>query len=213
MAWLILCLVRTVVNVRGSCKGDRMMPMRFLPAILWTALIGWFSTDMWSASGPGTGFLTPLLSALLPWAYLEQIQGVIWLIRKAAHVTEYAVLATLWCWAFTPRGPASWRLAFGLSVLTAGLDEIHQATTVSRTGSIADVVLDTAGAAAALALLAGRGAAIDRLIGGLLWIAALGGAALLAINWAVAAPAPWLWPSIPAAWIALFLWRRRPARA
>ena len=190
-----------------------MMLMHLLPAILWTALIAWFSTDMWSASGPGTGFLSPLLSALLPWAHLEQIQGVIWLIRKGAHVTEYAVLATLWRWAFTPRGPASWRLAFGLSVLTAALDEIHQATTAARTGSIVDVLLDSTAAAAALVLLATGGAAIDRLIGGLLWIAALGGAALLAINWAAAAPAPWLWPSIPMAWIALFLWRRRPARA
>ena len=189
------------------------MVIRFLPAVLWTALIAWFSTDMWSASGPGTGFLSPLLSTLLPWAHPEQIQGVIWLLRKGAHVTEYAVLATLWRWAFAPRGPASWRLAFGLSVLTAALDEIHQATTAARTGSIVDVLLDSTAAAAALVLLATGRAAIDRLIGGLLWIAALGGAALLAINWAVAAPAPWLWPSIPVAWIALFLWRRRPARA
>jgi VanZ family protein len=190
-----------------------MMLIRFLPAILWTALIAWFSTDMWSASGPGTGFLSTLLTAVLPWAHPEQIQGVIWLIRKGAHVTEYAVLAALWRSALTPRGPARWRLAFGLSVLTAALDEIHQATTAARTGSIADVVLDSTGAAAALVLLATGHSAIDRLIGGLLWIAALGGVALLAINWAVAAPAPWLWPSIPVAWIALFLWRRRSARA
>ena len=76
-----------------------------------------------------------------------------------------------------------------------------------------DVLLDAAAAAAALALLVAGRSAVDRLIGGLLWIAALGGAALLAINWAAAAPAPWLWPSVPVAWIALFLWRRRPARA
>ena len=189
------------------------MVIRVLPAILWTALIAWFSTDTWSASGPGTGFLSPLLGTLLPWAHAEQIQGLIWLLRKGAHVTEYAVLATLWRSAFTPRGPASWPLAFGLSVLTAALDEIHQATTAARTGSIADVLLDSTAAAAALVLLATGRAAIDRLIGGLLWIAALGGAAMLAINWAAAAPAPWLWPSIPVAWIALFLWRRRPARA
>lgn len=189
------------------------MVIRFLPAIVWTALIAWFSTDTWSASGPGTGFLGPLLSTLLPWAHAEQIQGVIWLLRKGAHVTEYAVLATLWTWAFAPRGRARWVLAFGLSMLTAGLDEIHQATTAARTGSIVDVFLDSTAAAAALVLLATGRAAIDRLIGVLLWIAALGGAAVLAINWAVAAPAPWLWPSIPAAWIALFLWRRRPARA
>jgi VanZ family protein len=189
-----------------------MMAIRFLPAILWTGLIAWFSGDMWSTSGSGARFLGPLLSTLLPWANPEHIQGVIWLMRKSAHVTEYAVLATLWRWAFAPRGPARWRLAFGLSVMTAALDEIHQATTTARTGSIMDVLLDAAAAAAALVLLATGRIAIDRLIGGLLWIAALGGAGLLAINWAVAAPAPWLWPSIPMAWIALFLWRRRAAR-
>jgi VanZ family protein len=187
-----------------------MTGARFLPAVLWTALIAWFSAEAWSAAG--TGFLVPFLASLVPWAAPEQLKAGVWLIRKCAHLVEYAVLAGLWRWAFAPRGTAGW-LAFGLSLATAVLDEAHQATTVSRTGSIADVLLDAAGAAAALALLAGGGAAIDRLIGGLLWIAALGGAALLAINWAVAAPAPWLWPSIPAAWIALFLWRRRPARA
>src|SRR5688572_5216985 len=155
MAWLILCLVRTVVNVRAACQGEPMsMPMRFLPAVLWTMLVAWFSTDMWSASGPGTGLFSRLLGALLPWASFEQIQGVIWVIRKAAHLTEYGVLAMLWRWAFAPRGAASWSLAFGLSVLTAALDEIHQSTTAARTGSIVDVLVDAAGAFAGLALLA-----------------------------------------------------------
>jgi len=180
-----------------------------LPAVLWTALIAWLSGEAWSASG--TGFLGPLLASLVPWAAPEQLEAGVWLIRTCAHFVEYAVLGGLWRWAFAPRAAAG-GLAFGLSLATAVLDEAHQATTVSRTGSIADVLLDAAGAATALALLAGGGAAIDRLIGGLLWIAALGGAGLLAVNWAVAAPAPWLWPSIPVAWIALFLWRRRPAR-
>jgi len=190
-----------------------MTLVRLLPAVMWTGLIAWFSSDTWSASGPGSAFLGPLLSTLLPWATPEQIQGVIWLARKCAHVTEYAVLAALWRWAFSPRRPGSWRPALGLSVLTAALDEIHQATTASRTGSVLDVLLDSSAAAAALALLVKGRTAIDGLIGGLLWIAALGGAALLAINWMVAAPPPWLWPSVPLAWIALILWRRRPTRA
>jgi VanZ family protein len=189
------------------------MLVRLLPPLLWTGLIAWFSSETWSASGPSSAFLSPLLTSLVPWATPEQIQGAIWLMRKCAHVTEYAVLAVLWRWAFSPLGPVSWRLALGLSVLTAALDEIHQATTATRTGSILDVLLDSSAAAAALAVLALGRTAVDRLIGGLLWLAALGGAALLAINWMVAAPPPWLWPSVPVAWIALLLWRRRPTRA
>jgi VanZ family protein len=187
-----------------------MAGARFLPAVLWTALIAWFSGEAWSPAG--TEFLRPLLAPLFPWAAPEQLRAGVWLIRKSAHCTEYAVLAGLWHWAFAPRAAAGW-LAFGLSLATAVLDEAHQATTVTRTGSSLDVLLDTSGAAASLALLTGESGAVDRLIGALLWVAALGGAALLAINWAVAAPEPWLWPSVPVAWIALFLWRRRPARA
>ncbi len=155
----------------------------------------------------------PLLSWLFPWAAPEQIQAAHWLIRKAAHVSEYAVLAGLWRWALaarlSPAGPA----AFGLSVLTSALDELHQATTSTRTGNVGDVVLDSAAAAAALLALAGGRGALDHLIGALLWVAAAGGTVLIAVNWAVAAPSGWLWLSAPAAWIALALrrWsRRRP---
>jgi len=181
--------------------------LRFLPPIAWTAIVVWLSGEGWGASSTGV-LLTPFLSALFPWAAPEQIQAAHWLIRKAAHVSEYAVLAGLWRWALaarlSPAGPA----AFGLSVLTAALDELHQATTMTRTGSAGDVVLDSAAAAAALvALAAGRGA-LDHLIGALLWVAAAGGTALIAVNWAAAAPSGWLWLSAPAAWIALALWRR-----
>ena len=188
-----------------------MTVARVLPALLWTALVAWLSGDSWG--GSGTEFLTPYLHALFPWAAPEQLKAAVWIIRKSAHVTEYAVLAGLWWWAWAPRGASSGLAAFALSVATAVLDEIHQATTVTRTGSVVDILLDAAGAAAALVLLAGGRVAIDRLIGGLLWVAALGGAALLTINWVVAAPTSWLWPSVPAAWIALYLWRRRPGPA
>jgi hypothetical protein len=47
----------------------------------------------------------------------------------------------------------------------------------------------------------------------LLWAAAAGGTVLLAIDLAAAAPPGWLWLSVPAAWLALWGWRRRRARA
>ena len=100
--------------------------------------------------------------------------------------------------------------ALALSVLTAVLDELHQSTTSTRTGSPMDVLLDTSGAGAGLALATGGRTSIDRLIGVLLWFAAVGGAVMLVINVATAAPAPWLWLSVPTAWIGLYLWRRRP---
>ena len=188
--------------------GRVSLVRRLLPALLWTGLVAWFSGASWGTSG--TDFLGPYLSALFPWATPDQLKAGIGLIRKAAHVTEYAVLAVLWKLAWAPLGRMSWMPALALSVLTAVLDELHQSTTSTRTGSAADVLLDTAGAGAGLVLAVGGWASIDRLVGVLLWLAAVGGAAMLAINWATAVPAPWLWLSVPTAWIALYLWRRRP---
>ena len=165
------------------------------------------SGDRWGA--PGTSFLLPILHALLPSASADQLQAGHWLIRKLAHLTEYAILAALWQWALAPRVAAAWRPALALAAVTAVLDELHQATTATRTGSARDVVLDCAGAAIAIALVAGGGRAVDRLIGALLWIAVAGGAARLALDVAVDAPAGWLWLSVPAAAGALFLRRRR----
>jgi len=180
---------------------------RFLAPLAWTGVIAWMSGSQWSAAG--TSFLVPVLHALLPWASPDQLQAGHWLIRKLAHLTEYAILAGLWRWAMAARVSAAWRPALALAAITAVLDELHQATTTTRTGSAQDVLLDCTGAAAALALLAGGRRAVDGLIGALLWTAAAGGAALVTLNVAVDAPSGWLWATVPAAAVALFFWRRR----
>jgi VanZ family protein len=185
--------------------------LRFLPPLAWSTLIAWFSGAGWGA-GATLPLLEPWLRALAPWATPEQVVALHALARKAGHVIEYAVLALLWRRALTP--PDAWRAPLLLAALTGALDEAHQATTPTRQGSIADVLLDVA--AAALALLVathGAGRVADRLARLLLWAAAAGGTALLAIDLAAAAPAGWLWLSVPGAWLALWVWRRRRARA
>ncbi|MEX2224054.1 MAG: VanZ family protein [Candidatus Rokuibacteriota bacterium] len=185
--------------------------LQFLPPLAWSALIAWFSGAGWHGAAT-TSLFEPWLRALLPWAAPEQIAGAHWLVRKAGHVIEYAVLALLWRRALT--APASWRWPLGLALLTAVLDEAHQATTLTREGSVADVLLDTGAAAAALGVAAlGARRAADGLAWLLLWAAAAGGTLLLAIDLAAAAPSGWLWLSVPAAWLTLWLWRRRRARA
>ncbi len=187
-----------------------MTALRFLPPLVWTGCIGWFSSDAWSAARTAVRLL-PLLHALLPWAAPEQLVALHWLVRKCGHVVEYAILAGLWSRALAPgAGAFGWRAPFALSVLTAVLDEAHQATTLTRQASVADVLLDSAGAAAALLALGGGAAsALRHLTSVLLWLAAAGGTALIALNLAAAAPSGWLWLSAPAAWLALWLWRRR----
>jgi VanZ family protein len=181
---------------------------RFLPPI------AWFSGASWHG-GATAPLLEPWLRALLPWATPEQIAGAHWLLRKTGHVVEYAVLALLWRRALAGSdAPAPWRWPLALAVLTAILDQAHQATTPTREGSIADVLLDGTAAAAAL-FVATRGArrAADGLAWVLLWAAAAGGTVLIAIDLAAAAPSGWLWLSVPAAWLTLWVWRRRRVRA
>ncbi|MBI2528550.1 MAG: VanZ family protein [Candidatus Rokubacteria bacterium] len=181
--------------------------LRLLAPLGWTMVIAWFSGVAGNSSV--TRELTlPWIAALLPWAAPETLEALHVLVRKTGHVTEYGLLAFLWAWAV-----GSWRAPLALSVLTAFLDEAHQATTLEREGSVGDLLLDSTAAAAALWLLhQGPGAPLDTLARALLWIAAGGGTALLLVNLTAGAPGGWLWLSVPAAWIALALLRMRTRR-
>ncbi len=62
---------------------------------------------------------------------------------------QYAILATL-LW---PACAQRWRPVVAISVLYAALDEVHQSFVPSRAGSVWDVMIDTAGAVAAVLVL------------------------------------------------------------
>ncbi len=136
-----------------------MPPAYWLPPGLWMALILWLSGSTFSAEQTGA-LLAPVLHRLLPWASDLLVDLVHGGLRKLAHLTFYAVLAFLWYRAFTggrglpPRAAAP--LAFVIAVAWAGVDEGHQAITPSRSGSLVDVGVDSAGAAVTLALAGGR---------------------------------------------------------
>jgi len=131
----------------------------WLPALAWTALIFFFSTSHFSAEQTGY-FLTWLLRSLFHDISRPMFALIHILIRKAAHLTVYAVLGLLWFRA--RRGPHSgWRarwalLALLVSMLVALADEFHQSFVPSRTGTPWDVLLDSLGALLAQAVLALR---------------------------------------------------------
>jgi hypothetical protein len=175
----------------------------------WTVLIFWFSGGGWSADIT-RGYALPMLEWLLPWASPKLLDLAHWLARKAGHVAGYGILGGLWLFAL--RG---WRAAVLLAALTGFLDEARQALTLSRDASAADLMLDSASAGLAVALLAGGvTATAETLTGLLLWIAAVAGGLLLLLHLATGAPVGWLWPSTAAAWL-LLGWRarRRATRA
>ena len=77
------------------------------------------------------------------------------LVRKAAHATEYAVLAMLlvrWLAACLPGKRRVFMVAFGIACLYAVLDEAHQLLVPGRAGQAADVAVDALGAAFGLFL-------------------------------------------------------------
>ena len=176
-------------------------------------LILWLSSDVGSAERTGR-LLLPLLRAVLPAASPGQIEALHALVRKAAHVVEYAILAALWFRAFAQGGgvgrhAAAWR-AIAIAAAWAIVDETFQSTVSSRTGSAVDVGIDVAGAlAVAVPAAYGWQMTADRLAGALLWIAAVGGAVLLAINLLVGVESGLLWVTVPAAVLVLAITRRR----
>lgn len=188
------------------------MPLKYwLPLVVWMAAIITFSSDVGSGEHTG-GWILPLLRLLAPWVTNAQLDGLHWLLRKAGHIAEYAILTALWYRALgrgrgaTPRGAAA--IAFTFSVAWAVIDEIRQSFVPSRTASAIDVATDSLGAmlVVTVAILGWR-TAIDRLTTTLLWIALLGGAAFLTLNTLTGVPSGTLWLTAPLA--ALLLLARR----
>ncbi|MBM3133781.1 MAG: VanZ family protein [Chloroflexi bacterium] len=89
----------------------------------------------------------------LPFATADTI------LKKAAHFTEYAVLAALSARAFSAGRPLRrgdlWR-ALLLTLLYAASDEFHQSFVPGRTGRLGDWGIDALGAGLALLVIAWR---------------------------------------------------------
>lgn len=87
---------------------------------------------------------------------MREIAGAIErVVRKAAHMTEYAILAVLlYVWINRWRISQVRRvcLAAVLAILYACSDEIHQLFVAGRSGRVNDVLIDSAGAILGLAL-------------------------------------------------------------
>lgn len=114
--------------------------MRFLslwlPVVLWATLILSAANDQFSDKKT-EGWLDRLFGRVRP-----EVNA---LMRKSAHVGEYAVLSLL-AW----RARRTWVAPLLICLLVASADETLQAMTITRTGSPADVALDMCGAVAAL---------------------------------------------------------------
>jgi VanZ family protein len=98
----------------------------WLPVVAWAALIFAFS----AVPDLGTG-----------------LGGWDLVLRKIAHLAEYAILGAL-----LARATGRVGLAFALGTLYAATDEVHQTFVPGRHGSPLDVAIDAAGVAVGIAL-------------------------------------------------------------
>ena len=129
----------------------------WLPLLIWMGVIFSASADTQSTQR-SSRLIEPFLRWLWPEVSPEQVEAVRWVVRKAAHLTEYAILAWLWwrAWRRPVRGdarPWSWRiaiLALAAVVIYAATDEWHQSFVPNRTGAVRDVLIDTVGGVAGL---------------------------------------------------------------
>ena len=131
-----------------------------LPVCTWLALVMCESTDRFSRANTRRLLYPPFhLATGVSYGDFYEWNAV---LRKIGHVFLYAVLSLLlyrWSAREFRRGrPGSWSLpcaALALlgTVLAASLDEWHQTMVPSRTGTVADVILDAAAALAAQILV------------------------------------------------------------
>ena len=115
---------------RFEWREPSIAPVRrlspWVPVVLWAAVIFALSSVPSLGTGLGTWDLV---------------------LRKAAHMSEYAILA--WLLAGAVRDA---RLAFALAVVYAVSDEIHQTFVRGREGRALDVLIDAVGVVAGLLL-------------------------------------------------------------
>lgn len=146
-------------------KGNGMKKSKFLGRKVWSALpmlllmavIFSFSAKTAVESSKSSNvFVEVLMDERLPWVEQAGPNGqealretLSFLVRKCAHMTEYAALAVLalyWLFSFD----LSYRLRCGIAAAIcaayAAGDEFHQRFVPGRSGELRDVLVDTAGA-------------------------------------------------------------------
>jgi VanZ family protein len=125
---------------------------KWLPVILWAALISGFSTHAFTSENTSR-IIVPVLHWLLPHASQATLDLLHHYIRKCGHFTEYFILSLLILRGIRASRRET-RLAWAAITLLfvalyASLDEYHQSFVPGRTAAAGDVLIDTTGGAVA----------------------------------------------------------------
>ena len=120
-------------------------------AVVWARFVFYLSTEIYgpkiteSLVGQALSFLHLPVSS----ASFELIQH---LVRKLAHLAEYAILTVLLCGSSKDKGRFNWRSprplwCFLIAVAYSLMDEFHQRFVPGRNSSLADCGIDSIGGA------------------------------------------------------------------
>ncbi|MFN2577195.1 MAG: VanZ family protein [Pyrinomonadaceae bacterium] len=137
--------------------GSRLW--RYGPLVVWGVLIFLGSGNVLSATH--TSVLLRAIRWLFPNVRDESLAVFHLLVRKAGHLTEYAILATLAARALQGSARDFLRrhwfwLSLLLAIAYALTDEFHQSFVPSRTASIYDCLIDSVGALIGLTVIWSR---------------------------------------------------------
>jgi VanZ family protein len=137
------------IEVRGG-RADWVNALWvYGPLVAWLVFIYLASTDAFSAKHTAS-ILEPILRWFDPGISRAKIRSIHFVVRKAGHFCEYGILAVFAARAFRwTRGLGfykHWALwAIALVAVYSLTDEFHQSFVSSRTASIYDSMIDTAG--------------------------------------------------------------------
>jgi len=132
--------------------------LSWLPAVLIMSMIFAFSSKPADISGQSSMTIANCIYSIYESITgrvkteeerLNTLETLDHIVRKAAHVTEFAMLGAAFAWPLHLSGLKGFRLAWvsiGLTVVYAMTDEFHQIFVPGRSGEIKDVGIDTLGA-------------------------------------------------------------------
>ena len=128
-----------------------------LPLLVWLGVIFLGSTDLMSAEHTSR-FILPFLRWLKPDISPESLASIHVVVRKGAHLSEYAILTLLLLRAAIymtnlKRSMSVLCLSvWGICIFVAATDEFHQMFVRSRGASFRDIMIDSAGAIVGLSI-------------------------------------------------------------
>jgi VanZ family protein len=135
--------------MKAGLISYRKLIKYWLPVIIWMGFIYWMSTGTFSSENTQS-LVETVLRLLVSEISPHEVGLFNASIRKAGHVIEYFILGFLLFRAFRGASTASWNWRWALLTITvvflwAASDEFHQSFVTTRTASIADTGIDTAG--------------------------------------------------------------------